>query len=98
MISKGHIKDIYPLPPMQEGMLFHSLKDPESTAYFEQMSFRLQGEVNVDLIQKSINEVMKRYDILRTLFILEGTDRPLQVVLKERDALFHYEDLFSAAK
>lgn len=97
MISKGHIKDIYPLPPMQEGMLFHSLKDPDSTAYFEQMCFRLQGEVNVDLIQKSINEVMKRYDVLRTLFILEGTDRPLQVVLKERDALFHYEDMAAAA-
>jgi amino acid adenylation domain-containing protein len=82
---------------MQEGMLYHSLKDPDSTAYFEQMSFRLQGEIDADLAQKSINEVMKRYDILRTLFILEGTDRPLQVVLKERDAIFHYEDLTETA-
>ena len=92
MDTKGRIKDIYPLTPMQEGMLFHSLRDPSSYAYFEQMSYRLKGKLEVDIVKKSLVELLERYDILRTVFAIEGADRPLQVVLKEREAVFYYED------
>jgi amino acid adenylation domain-containing protein len=90
---EGEIKDIYPLTPMQEGMLIHSLYDRGSSAYFEQMSYRLHGQLNVDVVEKCLNELLKRHDILRTVFIHEGLDRPLQVVLKERQVDFYFIEL-----
>ena len=92
MLTKKNIKYIYPLSPLQEGMFFHFLFDPSSSAYFEQVSFRARGDLDVNLIEKSLNEIMKRYDILRTVFV-KKTDRFLQVVLKERDVIFYYEDI-----
>jgi amino acid adenylation domain-containing protein/non-ribosomal peptide synthase protein (TIGR01720 family) len=87
------IDDIYTLAPMQEGMLFHALVDPLSSVYFEQTSYRLHGQLDVDIVQKSLDELVKRYDILRTLFIYEGLEQPVQVVLKEQTADFLYEDI-----
>ncbi|MCP5048941.1 MAG: amino acid adenylation domain-containing protein, partial [bacterium] len=49
------IGDIYTLTPMQEGMLFHALHDDSSYSYFVQMSYRLQGELDIPLVQKSFN-------------------------------------------
>ena len=86
------VQDIYPLTPMQEGMLFHALYDSSSAAYFEQTSYRLHGEINLELMKKSLNELFSRHDILRTAFIHEDIDCPVQVVLKERQVDFYYED------
>jgi amino acid adenylation domain-containing protein/non-ribosomal peptide synthase protein (TIGR01720 family)/FkbM family methyltransferase len=86
------IEDIYPLAPTQEGMLFHALLDG-SSSYFEQMSYRLHGEMDVKLVQKSLKSLFKRHGILRTAFIHEGLDCPLQVVIKDRDEDFYYKDL-----
>ncbi|MCP4155882.1 MAG: non-ribosomal peptide synthetase, partial [bacterium] len=87
------IRDIYPLTPMQEGMLFHSLLEEQSAVYFEQLSYRLHGEMDAALVESSLNRMFKRYDVLRTAFIHEGFDRPLQVVLAERTVEFHFEDI-----
>jgi amino acid adenylation domain-containing protein len=93
MRTKGNIQDIYPLTPMQEGMLYHALADPTSSAYFEQMSYRMQAELDIEKVKESLNQLVKRYDILRTAFIHEGMERPMQVVLKERECGFMYQDL-----
>jgi amino acid adenylation domain-containing protein/non-ribosomal peptide synthase protein (TIGR01720 family) len=87
------IEDIYTLTPMQEGMLFHSLVDDTSSSYFEQMSYRLQAELDIELVEKSLNELFKRHDILRTVFVYKDVERPVQVVLKERAVDFYYEDI-----
>jgi amino acid adenylation domain-containing protein len=78
---------------MQEGMLYHALADPISSAYFEQMSYRMQAELDIEKVKESLNQLVKRYDILRTAFIHEGMERPMQVVLKERECGFIYQDL-----
>ncbi|MGD2090925.1 MAG: amino acid adenylation domain-containing protein [Candidatus Aminicenantes bacterium] len=87
------LEDIYPLTPMQEGMLFYGLYAANTSAYFTQVSFRLQGELNVDYVEKSLNELLKRYQVLRTVFVHEGLEHPLQLVLKERQVDFYYEDI-----
>ena len=93
MSTKGNIQDVYPLTPMQEGMLFHALNENTASAYFEQMSYRLKGSLEIEIIKESLNELMKRHDILRTAFVHEREGRPIQVVLKDRPVDFTYEDI-----
>ncbi|MCP4157401.1 MAG: AMP-binding protein, partial [bacterium] len=91
------LEDIYTLSPMQEGMFFHHLLDPESPAYFEQAFFRIGGEMQIPHVEKSLQELVKRHDILRTTFIRTHSERLLQVVLKERKIDFLYEDITGRA-
>ncbi len=87
------IDDLYTLTPMQEGMLFHALYDDSSYSYFEQMSYRLHGELDVEIVKKSLSKLFERHQILRTAFVYEGFERPLQIVLKDRQIDFFYEDI-----
>ncbi|MCP4215525.1 MAG: hypothetical protein GY765_12805, partial [bacterium] len=87
------VEDIYTLTPMQEGMLFHSLYDDSSAAYCIQSSYRLNGKWHIDVLEKTLKELVQRYAILRTAFVHNHFERPLQVVLKERQPDFLYEDL-----
>ena len=90
---KFKIKDIYPLTPMQEGMLFHSLLDQDSGAYFEQTSFVSEGELDIALFEASFRRLFERYDILRTVIVHENLKSPKQMILEGRATDFHYEDL-----
>ncbi|HLP45175.1 MAG TPA: amino acid adenylation domain-containing protein [Candidatus Kapabacteria bacterium] len=88
------IEDIYPLSPMQEIMLFYTLfEDKNRPLYFMQEFYWFHENLNLGLFKKSFNELIKRHGILRTAFIHEGLNRPLQVVLKERNVDFYFEDL-----
>ncbi|MCU0288757.1 MAG: amino acid adenylation domain-containing protein, partial [Acidobacteria bacterium] len=78
---------------MQEGMFFHALLDQASSSYFEQTAFRLHGELDICLVEKSFNELVNRHDILRTAFIHNDTPRAVQVVLKSRAVDFYYQDI-----
>jgi len=75
-----NVEDIYPLSPMQQGMLFHTLYDPTSGVYFEQLSCTLSGEFDVAAFKRAWETVMARHAVLRTAFLWEGLDKPLQVV------------------
>ncbi|MBT7590555.1 MAG: amino acid adenylation domain-containing protein [Candidatus Scalindua sp.] len=92
-LTKQNVKNIYPLSPMQEGMLFHSLADRESQAYFQQTSWRIQGNLDVATFEASWNELTRRHDVLRTNFIHTNTDRPLQAAFKERRIYFTFQDV-----
>ncbi|MDZ5669805.1 non-ribosomal peptide synthetase [Bacillus stercoris] len=93
MPQQPEIQDIYPLSFMQEGMLFHSLYDEQSRAYFEQASFTINGQLDLERFQKSMDAVFDRYDIFRTAFIYKNVAKPRQVVLKQRPCHVHFEDI-----
>ena len=80
---KKNISSIYPLSPMQQGMLFHSLYAPESRVYFEQMTLNLRGNINVATFEKAWQKIVDRHSILRTFFVWENRHTSLQIVLKE---------------
>lgn len=75
-----NIEAVYSLSPMQQGMLFHTLFDPSSGLYFEQFSWTLKGELDVSAFKRAWQRVVDRHPVLRTAFISEGFDNPLQVV------------------
>jgi amino acid adenylation domain-containing protein/non-ribosomal peptide synthase protein (TIGR01720 family) len=91
--QKYDLEDIYPLSPMQENMLFHSLMDLDSNHYFQQMSYIVEGRLDVKAIEKTMNDLIARYDVLRTLFVHDGHERPVQIVLKERKIDCLYKDV-----
>ncbi|MBX4267613.1 amino acid adenylation domain-containing protein, partial [Clostridium estertheticum] len=95
MSEKGKVENIYQLSSMQEGMLFNKLLGKDKNAYFEQVSFRIIGRLEVELFEKSINKLIKKYDVLRTIFIYEDEERPLQVVFKEAKIKIWFEDISS---
>ncbi len=77
------IEAIYPLSPMQEGMLFHTLYAPGSGVYCVQLNYTLQGRLNVAAFQQSWQQVMQRHAVLRTMFMWERRENPLQVVRRQ---------------
>ncbi|MGE5341613.1 MAG: amino acid adenylation domain-containing protein [Candidatus Omnitrophota bacterium] len=90
------IQDLYPLTPLQEGLWFHAMADRESASYFQQTAYRLQGTLDLSLIETSLNELVRRHDILRTAFVCfvsNDMERPVQVVLKERSVDFYFQDI-----
>ena len=82
-MSKKNIEAVYPLSPMQQGMLFHSLYAPESGVYFEQLSCTLRGELVLEAFRRAWQEVVNRQDVLRTSFVWKRIERMLQVVQKD---------------
>ena len=74
------IEDIYELSPLQQGMLFHTLYAPKSHMYFEQFSFTLHAALNVPAFEHAWQQVVDRHPILRTSFVWEGLEKPVQVV------------------
>ncbi len=97
MIAKADVKNIYPLSPMQEGMLFHALHD-EGGAYIEQLSYRIAGNIDINIFRKSWEELVRRHDVLRTIFVHKDVPRPLQIVLKQWRVDFSSVDLRGAAR
>ncbi|MFJ7922610.1 condensation domain-containing protein, partial [Lysinibacillus fusiformis] len=85
------IKDIYPLTPLQEGIGFYFLDDPNQSIYYERFILSCEGEIDIDILQQAVQKLVDRHDILRTVFQFKRTKRPLQVVLKKRsiEVVFH---------
>ena len=79
-MSGKNIESVYPLSPMQRGMLFHSLYAPESGVYCTQLSCVLEGDLNYSAFEQAWQRVVDTHPILRTAFMWEGRDKPLQVV------------------
>lgn len=95
-MNKGKLSDIdkiFPLTPMQEGMLFHTLKDDRCSAYFSQHINEMKGSIDIDLFKKSLEILTDRFEIFRTRIFHKKLDKPMQVVLKNATMEFNYIDL-----
>ena len=84
MGKKTNVADIYPLSPMQQGMLFHTLYDPASGVYVEQFvqEIRVQTDFDRETFVQAWRDVVERHAVLRTAFSWEKRERPLQIVLQ----------------
>ncbi|MBV9773485.1 MAG: amino acid adenylation domain-containing protein, partial [Gemmatimonadetes bacterium] len=91
-VPVGEVEDAYPLTPMQEGMLFHSLMSPAAGAYVVQFGFDLVGELDVDALVRAWQGVVDRYAALRTSFAWEGMESPVQVVHRTAPVPVYRED------
>ncbi|HJR08608.1 MAG TPA: non-ribosomal peptide synthase/polyketide synthase [Pyrinomonadaceae bacterium] len=91
-MSRKNVEDLYPLSPLQQGLLFHSVYAPASGVYVEQLSCTLGGELNLDAFGRAWQQTIDRHPILRTAFVWEGLDEPVQVVRRSVRLPFAQED------
>lgn len=82
-IEKKDIADILALTPMQEGMLYHHLKDPTCNIYVEQVSLNLFGEIDIKRFEIAWNFVIETNEMLRTVFRWKNVKNPIQMVLRK---------------
>src|SRR5690242_8294798 len=78
-----NIENFYPLSPMQQGMLFHSLYEPEAGIYIVQTACHIQGDMNASAFERAWQQALERHPILRTAFVWEDLDEPVQVVQRQ---------------
>ncbi|KOX18394.1 non-ribosomal peptide synthetase [Saccharothrix sp. NRRL B-16348] len=86
------VEDVYPLTPLQSGMLFHSLVD-DGTAYVNQLRVRLSGVDDPERFAQAWQRVVDRTPILRTEVVWEGLDEPVQVVRRGVTVPVTYADV-----
>jgi amino acid adenylation domain-containing protein len=81
--KRKNIENIYPLSPMQQGMLFHTLLTPQAGVYVPQVCLHLEGKLDINALQTAWNQVVINHPALRTAFYWEQRDKPFQVVFRQ---------------
>ncbi|NIF30501.1 AMP-binding protein, partial [Pantoea sp. Tr-811] len=91
-VSVAGIADIYPLAPMQQGMLFHSLYEQAAQSYIMQLRVDVQG-LDVERFQHAWQAALDAHPILRTGFAWQGElQYPVQVVQRSVALPFAHHD------
>lgn len=78
-----NVADIYTLSPTQLGMLFHTLADTQTGVYVNQYTCKLSSRLQPELFQQAWQQTLTRHPVLRTAFLWDGLDEPLQVVRQQ---------------
>ena len=89
----GHVEDIYPLAPLQQGLVFHSLYSPGSTFYISTHAVEMRGALDRDAMGSAWQRVVRRHSILRSVFVVRDLGTPLQVVLRNVSCTMGYFDV-----
>ncbi|MCF5573322.1 non-ribosomal peptide synthetase [Pseudomonas syringae] len=93
-IAVGEIDDIYPLSPMQQGMLFHSLFEEGTGNYINQLRVTVTG-LNVPRFQSAWQAAVDTHDVLRSRFFSQS-EQSLQVV--QRQVMLPFVELDARGK
>ncbi|WAS96616.1 non-ribosomal peptide synthetase [Nannocystis punicea] len=81
--GRATIAAIYPLTPLQQGMLYHALQAETASAYTTQVALELDGALDLAALQAAWEQVSRRHEALRSCFAWEGLGEPVQVVLRQ---------------
>ncbi|WP_412462169.1 amino acid adenylation domain-containing protein [Pseudomonas sp. SC11] len=88
-----NIEAIYPLAPMQQGLLFHSLLNPGKGMYLLQYRHvMVLPDLNLEAFRQAWAQVIERHELLRTSFVWKQQKRPMQVVHKQVELPLTFED------
>ncbi|MGG2002086.1 condensation domain-containing protein [Pseudomonas aeruginosa] len=78
----GEIEDVYPLTPMQEGLLLHTLLEPGTGIYYMQDRYRIDSPLDPERFAAAWQAVVARHEALRASFVWNAGETMLQVIHK----------------
>ncbi|MDE4540403.1 amino acid adenylation domain-containing protein [Pseudomonas sp. ITEM 17296] len=78
----GNVQEIYPLAPLQQGLLYHHVTDARDP-YQQQALFTFASRMQLEAFTEALQQVVGRHDILRTSLAWEGLEQPQQVVWRQ---------------
>ncbi|MCK0551460.1 condensation domain-containing protein, partial [Pseudomonas syringae pv. aptata] len=81
----ANVQDIYPLAPLQAGILYHHISAEQGDPYTLKALFALSDRARLDDFSGALQGVINRHDILRTAVLWEDLDEPVQVVLRQAE-------------
>ncbi|MCF2907163.1 amino acid adenylation domain-containing protein [Pseudoalteromonas sp. DL2-H2.2] len=79
----ANVQDMYPLAPLQEGVLFVHTLNQQHDPYVSTMAFELAGSAQLAQLIDELNFVIERHDVLRTAIFWRGRAQAVQVVLRD---------------
>ncbi|MEV0246180.1 amino acid adenylation domain-containing protein [Nocardia sp. NPDC050712] len=89
----GPLADLLPLSPLQEGLLFHAIRDGENDVYTLTARFDLTGPLDADRLVQAFDQVVARHSNLGAAFHYEQFDRPVQAIPRDVRVPWRHVDL-----
>jgi acyl carrier protein len=77
------IEAFYPLSPVQESMLVHTLDAHGAAGGVEQSHWTLLADLDAGAFERAWQRLIDRHAILRSGFVWQGVSKPIQVVLRQ---------------
>ncbi|HEU4327751.1 MAG TPA: amino acid adenylation domain-containing protein, partial [Roseiflexaceae bacterium] len=90
--KRQNVEALYPLSPMQQGMLFHTAYAAEEGVYVTQVVLTLEGQLVAEALKRAWQTTVERHAVLRTAFVWEHYDKPFQIVQRQVSLPWRYED------
>ena len=91
-IPAAEIEDVYPLTPMQEGLLLHTLLEPGTGIYYMQDRYRINSTLDPERFAQAWQAVVARHEALRASFSWNAGEAMLQIIHKPGKTAVDYQD------
>ncbi|QQC94269.1 condensation domain-containing protein [Streptomyces alfalfae] len=98
-MTRSLVEDVWPLSPLQEGLLFHAAYDDEGPDVYQgQRTLELTGPLDADRLRRSWEALLTRHGALRAGFRGRKSGETVQVIAREAALPWRAEDLSRLAE
>ena len=91
------LKRIYPLTPMQEGMVLKAVMEPESVAYRIVFAVAIDALPTEQQLRTALDALARRHEVLRTAVIMHGVSEYRQAIVDNRQLGLTVKDISDEA-